>query len=188
MKKDINESFFEGRGAGEKASGKVPAGCNFTKEQLSPLHKVDYQHNDGDKGDDLTCKCSRYFLDELGGQEGLIEGLGSQFDPDGVKGISQKSVDERRAYYGSNKFPPPKIKSLCEIVGENFKDPINQILLVAAIVSGAINYFKDGPKGLTEGASIALALIIIVVVGSTNNYIAEKEVANQLQSADDKDF
>lgn len=87
-----------------------------------------------------------------------------------------------------NKFPPPKIKSLCEIIMENFEDPINRILLVAAIVSGGINFAKDGPSGLTEGASIAMALLIIIVVGSANNYIAEKEVADQMTSAGEKKF
>jgi hypothetical protein len=40
-----------------------------------------------------------------------------------------------------------------------------------------IGVAKDGIEGLTEGASIAFALLIIITVGSANNYIAEMEVA-----------
>jgi magnesium-transporting ATPase (P-type) len=54
---------------------------------------------------------------------------------------------------------------------ENFKDCINIILLVAAVVSLAIGIIKDGfPKGLINGVSILIALGIIIVVSSANNY------------------
>ena len=59
----------------------------MTKEKLAPLHRVDYQHNDAKDGDQ-TCKCSQYFLEELGGVEGLVAGLDSTYEPDGNKGIN----------------------------------------------------------------------------------------------------
>ena len=61
---------------------------------------------------------------------------------------------------------------------ENFEDKINQILLVAAIVSVIIGLIKEGfPEGLVDGISIALALIIITVVSSFNNYVSERKLA-----------
>ena len=57
---------------------------------------------------------------------------------------------------------------------DNFKDFINQVLLVACIVSMTMGYFKDGPSGLVEGISIAIALVLITAVSSYNNYVAEK--------------
>lgn len=70
-----------------------------------------------------------------------------------------------------NKFPPLKIKTLCTLILENFKDTINIILLVAAIVSLVIGILKNGfPDGLINGASILIALLIIIVIGSGNNY------------------
>ena len=60
------------------------------------------------------------------------------------------------------------------IVMENFEDPINIVLLCAAFVSVAIGLLKDGfPDGLIEGVSICIALVIIIVVGSANNYKSE---------------
>lgn len=67
---------------------------------------------------------------------------------------------------------------------ENFKDTINIILLIAAIVSLAIGILKDGfPDGLINGASILVALCIIIVVSSGNNYISELRLAKIVASA-----
>ena len=80
--------------------------------------------------------------------------------------------------YGSNHFPPPVIKTLWELIMENFNDPINVILCGAAIVSIVIGIIREGfPEGLTEGLSIMIALVIIFVVNSGNNYMSERELA-----------
>ena len=65
---------------------------------------------------------------------------------------------------------------------ENFEDPINIILLIAAIVSILIGVFRDGfPQGLIEGTSICIALIIIISVTSFNNWISEKQLAEMVK-------
>ena len=49
---------------------------------------------------------------------------------------------------------------------------------MAAIVSVVIGLIKEGfPGGLVDGISIAIALIIITVVSSVNNYISEGKLA-----------
>jgi magnesium-transporting ATPase (P-type) len=73
---------------------------------------------------------------------------------------------------------PPKIRTIQELIMENFDDKINQILLIAAIVSIIIGLLKEGfPEGLIEGSSIMISLCIIIVVNSGNNYISEKRLA-----------
>ena len=60
----------------------------------------------------------------------------------------------------------------------NFEDFINQVLLAACIVSLVIGLAKEGlPDGLIEGTSIAIALVIIIVVGSSNEYVANQRLA-----------
>ena len=87
--------------------------------------------------------------------------------------------------YGKNSFPPPKIKTLMELVMENFDDTINQILFAAALVSIAIGLFKDGfPEGLIEGTSILISLGIIIVVNSGNNWVAERRLADLVNLAE----
>lgn len=68
---------------------------------------------------------------------------------------------------------------------ENFEDKINQILLVAAIVSIIIGLIQHGwPEGMLEGTSIMIALCIIIVVSSGNNYASERRLANLVAMAD----
>ena len=84
--------------------------------------------------------------------------------------------------FGRNEDPEVKIRGLCELIMENFEDKINQILLVAAIVSVIIGLIKEGfPDGLVDGISIAFALIIITVVSSANNYISERKLATLVE-------
>jgi len=86
-----------------------------------------------------------------------------------------------------NKFPPLKIKTLCTLILENFKDTINIILLVAAIVSLVIGILKNGfPDGLINGASILIALLIIIVIGSGNNYNSERRLAKIVASSNEQ--
>lgn len=67
---------------------------------------------------------------------------------------------------------------------ENFDDPINCILLAAAIVSIIIGLIKDGfPRGLIDGTSIIIALMIIIIVNSVNNYISELRLAKLLDDS-----
>ena len=94
-------------------------------------------------------------------------------------------MEARIRVYGPNSFPPPKIKSLYELVMENFDDPINVILLGAAVVSVCIGLLKEGfPEGLIEGTSIMIALFLIIVVNSGNNWISERRLANLVKLSD----
>ena len=78
--------------------------------------------------------------------------------------------------YGSNTKRLPKIRTLCELILENFEDKILQILLLAALVSLIIGIINDGlAHGWVEGTSIFIAIIIIVSVTAGNNYIKEKQ-------------
>jgi magnesium-transporting ATPase (P-type) len=115
-------------------------------------------------------------MEDLGGIEAIAKGLDSRIG-DGPKGITGNPNDERdrKSFYGVNAFPPPKIKTILELIVENFEDPINVILCGAALVSVIIGIIKEGfPDGLTEGLSIMIALVIIIVVNSGNNYASER--------------
>lgn len=79
--------------------------------------------------------------------------------------------------YGFNTSPTVRVKGFCKIFMENFDDKINQILLVAAIVSIVIGLITEGfPEGMVDGVSIGFALIIVTVVGSYNNWVAENKL------------
>ena len=59
---------------------------------------------------------------------------------------------------------------------ENFEDDMLKILCVSAVVSLVLGIATEGLKeGWLEGASILIAVIIIVTVTSTNNYLKEQQ-------------
>jgi len=121
---------------------------------------------------------------EFGGIQNIVDGLLTNTTT-GISGTKQDIADRHRIY-GKNFFPPPKIKTLSEILLDGFKDPINQILMVAAFVSIVIGVSKEGvPEGLIEGTSICIALSIILSVGSTNEYVANVRLSKMLASADE---
>lgn len=71
---------------------------------------------------------------------------------------------------------------------ENFDDAINKVLLAAAVVSLLIGYMQHGlPDGLIEGTSIMIALFIIIIVNSGNNYFSERRLAELIALSDKQD-
>ena len=122
-------------------------------------------------------------FEKFGGPTAIAQSLGTNIKT-GIVG-TDKDIADRIRVYGKNAFPPPKIKSLFELVMENFDDPINVILLAAACVSVVIGLLKEGfPEGLIEGASIMIALVLIIVVNSGNNWISERRLANLVKLSD----
>jgi magnesium-transporting ATPase (P-type) len=122
-------------------------------------------------------------MNDFGGVDGLVAGLESNEDT----GIDPSTIAKRKQCHGTNAFPPPKIKTLCELIMENFNDPINLVLCGAAVVSIIVGIIQEGfPEGLTEGLSIMVALFIIFFVNSANNYASEKQLAKMIMSADNK--
>lgn len=83
-----------------------------------------------------------------------------------------KDQERRIEEYGDN-FPiikPPK--TIMELILENFEDDMLKILCASAVVSLVLGIATEGlAEGWLEGASILIAVIIIVTVTSANNYI-----------------
>lgn len=119
-----------------------------------------------------------------GGTENLARSLNSNVKT-GIEGSAQDIIS-RAERYGSNKQQPRKIKTLWELVIENFEDTILQILCVAAVVSLAIGVWKDGwAHGWIDGSSIMLAIVIITAITAGNNYIKEKQFQELQQKQDE---
>ena len=71
------------------------------------------------------------------------------------------------------------------MIKECFDDLIMQILCVAAIVSMAVGIYKDGwEHGWIDGTSIIVAVLIIVTVTVSNNYVKEKQFQELQQKSD----
>lgn len=73
------------------------------------------------------------------------------------EGLSDKEVEESRLKHGDNTLTPPRKTSMWQLYLEKYKDPIIQILLVAATVS-LILAFVEGEFMETIGIFIAIFL------------------------------
>lgn len=116
-------------------------------------------------------------IEDFGGNEAIAKALFTDLKT-GIEGTAVDILD-RQKIYGKNAFAPPRIKTIWELIMENFEDFINKVLLAAAIVSIVIGLIQHGyPDGMIEGVSILIALNIIIFVNSANNYSSEKRLAD----------
>lgn len=109
---------------------------------------------------------------------GKIEGLEGLLHTSYRKGIYKDSKDHesRTKAYGDNQpiVKPPK--TIWELIVENFEDDMLRILCAAAGISLVLGILTEGlAEGWMEGASILIAVVIIVTVTSGNNYIKEQQ-------------
>ncbi|CAD8175993.1 unnamed protein product [Paramecium pentaurelia] len=120
---------------------------------------------------------------KLGGDQGLAKKLKSHL----LKGIdSEAQVQENREKFGNNDPIEKEPASLCELILECFGDTMLQILLVAALISTIIGIINEGIKtGWTEGATIFLAVFLIVSITAGNNYLKERQFQQLRRKLDD---
>eukprot|EP00258_Populus_trichocarpa_P032980 XP_024448999.1 calcium-transporting ATPase 10, plasma membrane-type-like isoform X2 [Populus trichocarpa] len=108
-------------------------------------------------------------LVEIGGVKGVADALKTNLE----KGIHGDNADllKRKSAFGSNTYPPKRGKSLWIFLGEACQDPTLIMLMIAAVVSIGLGMKTDGiKKGWYDGASIAFAVIVGVVVTAINDY------------------
>ena len=85
-----------------------------------------------------------------------VEEVEKEFKTDIQNGLKESEIEEIRKNYGFNELKAAKKKSLIVKFLEQFKDFMIIILIIAAIVSGAIS--------IAEGEAITDSIIILVVV------------------------
>ncbi|KAK0222080.1 Ca-transporting ATPase [Armillaria fumosa] len=95
------------------------------------------------------------------------------------------SLDERRRVYGPNVLPERRSKSLLQLMWTALKDKVLILLSIAAVVSLALGFFQDfgvardesdgPPVDWVEGVAIMVAIMIVVVVGSLNDWQKERQ-------------
>lgn len=110
----------------------------------------------------------------MGGMKALEESLNTHL----TKGLAgdKKDTEDRVHTYGNNQKRIPATKSLWELIMENFDDAILKILIVAAVVTLIIGIIEKGwLLGSVDGVSILMAIVIIILVTTGNNYSKEKQ-------------
>ena len=78
------------------------------------------------------------------------------------EGLSGKEVEESRLKHGDNTLTPPRKTSMWQLYLEKYKDPIIQILLVAATISLVLAFVKGD---FMETIGIFIAIFLATTIG-----------------------
>lgn len=109
---------------------------------------------------------------ELGG----VTGVASKLQVDVKEGISSDAVERYRTAFGANTFKEVPPRSFWSILWETLKDPTLILLMAAATVSTALGAgIKEerDENAWVEGVAIWVAVILVSMVGSLNDYKKE---------------
>ncbi len=90
------------------------------------------------------------------------------------KGLTDSEVQKRREKHGENKLREKKKKTTLQRFGEQFKDAMILILLLAAAVSFVIACVEQNPKEFFEPLLILLIVVLNAVMGVMQESKAEK--------------
>ncbi|KAF9876049.1 calcium-translocating P-type ATPase [Colletotrichum karsti] len=119
----------------------------------------------------------------------------------GHSGHHDKHADDgfvdRKRVFKDNRIPEKKGKTLLELMWITYQDKVLILLTAAAIVSLAIGIYQTvglphapgEPKvEWVEGVAIVVAIAIVVIVGSLNDYSKERQFAKLNQKKKDRDI
>ncbi|CAN1780220.1 Calcium-transporting ATPase 9, plasma membrane-type [Linum perenne] len=108
-------------------------------------------------------------LQEYGGVKGLERMLKTNLET-GVS-AEEAGVLNRKTVFGANTYPRRKGRSFLRFLWEAWQDLTLIILMVAAILSLALGIKTEGIKeGWYDGASIFIAVILVIVVTAVSDY------------------
>ncbi|OTB03628.1 hypothetical protein M426DRAFT_173820 [Hypoxylon sp. CI-4A] len=108
---------------------------------------------------------------------------------------SDESFFDRKRVYGDNRIPEKKGKSFLQLVWITYNDKVLILLSVAAVVSLAIGLYQtfgipseDGQPSVewVEGVAIIVAIVIVVLVGSLNDWQKERQFAKLNKKKQDR--
>ena len=147
-------------------------------------------------------------LRDLGGDKGLMEKLfvNEKMGLSASTAINGTDIQERQRIYGENRIPQRKSKSLLELMWIAFQDKILILLSIAAVVSLALGIYQavgqppdtylapECPGGVctiaslnwVEGVAIVVAIVVVVMVGSVNDYQKELQFRKLNAKKDDR--
>jgi Ca2+-transporting ATPase len=96
----------------------------------------------------------------------------------------EETYNDRKRIFSDNRLPEKKGKSIFELMWITYNDKVLILLSVAAVVSLAVGLYQtfgtphnngEAPIEWVEGVAIIAAILIVVVVGSLNDYQKERQ-------------
>ena len=103
-----------------------------------------------------------------------MEEVQKELETDSQKGLSTKEMEKRKEKYGLNELKAKKKKTLLQKFIEQFKDFSIIVLIIAAIVSGAVGIAEG--EGITDTIIILIVVILNAIIGVVQESKAEKSL------------
>ena len=103
-----------------------------------------------------------------------IEEVSKELDTNIEKGLTQEQVNKKLAEFGLNELKQEKKKSIFIKFLEQFKDFMIIILIIAAIVSGAVSIAQG--EAITDSIIILVVVIANAIIGVVQEARAEKSL------------
>ena len=103
-----------------------------------------------------------------------IQEVEEKLQTDAEKGLSQEEIARGQEKYGFNELKSQQKKTLVQRFLEQFKDFSIIILIIAAIVSGAVGIAQN--EGVTDTIIILIVVIVNAIIGVTQETKAEKSL------------
>ena len=103
-----------------------------------------------------------------------VEDVEKELNTDISKGLTTEEVQKRQEKYGLNKLKAKKKKSILQKFLEQFKDFSIIVLIIAAIVSGAVGIAEG--EGITDTIIILIVVVVNAIIGVTQEAKAEKSL------------
>lgn len=133
----------------------------ITPEMLEPLFF----------SDNIRDGKSLELLKKLDGIPGLCDGLRTNMH----KGITSdpEELKQRESAFNNNHPYIRERDSIFDIIWDALQDTVLQILIAAAVVSLIIGTIQDPSQGWLEGVAILVAVIIVLSVTASNDYMKD---------------
>mmetsp|Transcript_46009 Transcript_46009/g.75054 ORF Transcript_46009/g.75054 Transcript_46009/m.75054 type:complete len:1069 (-) Transcript_46009:310-3516(-) len=114
-------------------------------------------------------------LAEKGGVEGMARLLHVELQT-GIDSEDAADISRRQDVFGVNRIPEPAQVSIFVLMWDALHDFTLIILLIAAAISLVLGLvFEDRETGWIEGVAIIVAVLVVVLVSSVNDYQKEKQ-------------
>ncbi|KAL2150881.1 hypothetical protein VTH82DRAFT_7444 [Thermothelomyces myriococcoides] len=134
---------------------------------------------------------------QLSEKKALTEGVSPPSPPDHHerKPDPNEPFSSRKRVFGDNRLPVKKGKNLLQLMWITYNDKVLILLSVAAIVSLAVGLYQTFSKDddsedhgveWIEGLAIIVAIAIVVLVGSLNDYQKERQFARLNKKKQDR--
>ncbi|KAI6187513.1 Calcium-transporting ATPase [Aphelenchoides besseyi] len=127
-------------------------------------------------------------LEKINADYGGVDGLIAKLQTDANNGLPDdiNELEKRRRVFGHNEIPPNPPKSFLRLAWEALTDITLIILLIAALVSVGLSFYKPPPErqsndpseqdtGWIEGVAILIAVVVVVLVTAANDWSKEKQ-------------